>query len=224
MTVRSSGTRWISSITTVSLPGEPASSSRRRSGRASRLRCSAGSSRSRYRASGSRSRNHVDLPVPRGPSRKQLWSGIWKNRLTSSILSQKMEIQIPIFASIEPRNQPALAEERSRELLPPSLPAPARERRNPREVFPGRTEPATSSTTKATVVGAATAAWSVCSVSTPTISVPSRTHSVGLTPHTSLSTEAGTAIRPACRTTSPRIASSDSRPLTAVDGHHTFGR
>ena len=103
MTVSSSGTRWISSITTVSLPGEPASSSRRRSGWAPRLRCSAGSSRSRYSASASWSRNHVDLPVPRGPSRKQLWSGIWKNRLTSSILSRKMEFQIPIFALLGPK-------------------------------------------------------------------------------------------------------------------------
>ena len=103
MTVSSSGTRWISSITTVSLPGEPASSSLRRSGWAPRLRCSAGSSRSRYRASVSWSRNHVDLPVPRGPSRKQLWSGIRKNRLTISILRRKMEFQIPIFAQLAPK-------------------------------------------------------------------------------------------------------------------------
>ena len=104
-TVRSSGTRWISSITTVPFPGEPASRSRRRSGRALRLRCSAGSSRSRYRASGSRSRSQVDLPVPRGPSRKQLRFGIWRNRPTNSIMGRKVETGIPIFSPIAGADQ-----------------------------------------------------------------------------------------------------------------------
>ena len=96
-TVSSSGIRWISSITTVPVPGEPASNSLRRSGRALRLRCKAGSSRSRNSEPGSWSRNHVDLPVPRGPNRKQLCSGSLQNRLIKSILRLKVETIGPIM-------------------------------------------------------------------------------------------------------------------------------
>jgi hypothetical protein len=53
-----------------------------------------GISRSIHTASGKRSRSQVDLPVPRGPRRKKLEPGAWKNRLIVVIFTAAPSVKL----------------------------------------------------------------------------------------------------------------------------------
>jgi len=41
--------------------------------------------------------SHVDLPVPRGPKRKKLDFGSWKNLFTISIYASFLELMVPKY-------------------------------------------------------------------------------------------------------------------------------